>query len=200
MVMFLVTLALAPWLHPLAFRLLPGWQTGMSGDTHSLYVGPAAKRVPPPLESSAWIARNVRYRDSATDDPPNRTLAHLAPNGVIVWAVIYTPAQFGAKPIRLDLSKAKHFACCEGAYLASGNYELTGTDPRGGTYSVIVRIYFGSRPTDRLRDEGPRPAKWCTRLSASSSPDVYAASEMAITSWCVSAGSASAFASDSMLR
>src|SRR5436309_13375304 len=47
---------------------------------------------------------------------------------------------------------------------------------------------------------GPRPVKWCTRLSASSSPDVYAAAEMAITSSCSSAGSASALASDSMLR
>ncbi len=99
MVVFLAMLALAPWLHPLAFAPLPGWQTGMSGNTHSPYVGPPSKRVARPLESSAWIARNVRYRDAATADPPNRTLRHLPRNGVIVWAVIYNPAAKGSKPI-----------------------------------------------------------------------------------------------------
>ncbi|MGD0713314.1 MAG: hypothetical protein ABSB24_03900 [Gaiellaceae bacterium] len=99
MVAFLAALALAPWAHPLSFRPLLGWQTGMSG-THSAYV----KTV---LESSAWIARNVRYRDDATADPPNKTLKRLPRDGVIVWAVIDNPAQHGAKPIRLDLGKAK---------------------------------------------------------------------------------------------
>ena len=155
MVAFLVALTLAPWLHPLAFRPLPGWQTGMSGNTHSLYLGPAARRVVAPLESAAWIARNVTYRNAATDDPPNKTLANLPSDGVIVWAAIFNPAQSGEKPIRLDLSNAKHFACCEGAYLATGNYELTGSDSRH-TYSVIVRIYFGSRPTNTLRDQAER--------------------------------------------
>lgn len=152
---FLVALSLAPWLHPLAFRPLPGWQTGMSGNKHSLYLGPAAKRVAAPLESAAWIARDVTYRSAATDDPPNTTLTHLPPDGVIVWAVISNPAQSGEKPIRLDLGKAKHLACCEGAYLASGDYELTGSDSQH-TYSVIVRIYFGSRPISRLRDQAQR--------------------------------------------
>ena len=45
----------------------------------------------------------------------------------------------------------------------------------------------------------PRPVKWCTRLSASSSPDVYAAAAIAITSSGSSTGSASALVIDSAL-
>jgi ABC-type oligopeptide transport system ATPase subunit len=45
----------------------------------------------------------------------------------------------------------------------------------------------------------PRPVKWCTRLSASSSLDVYAAAAIAITSSGSAAGSASAFAIESAL-
>jgi len=41
---------------------------------------------------------------------------------------------------------------------------------------------------------GPRPVKWCVRLSASSSPDGQAAAAIAITSSTWSAGSASALA------
>jgi hypothetical protein len=155
MVAFLAALALAPWSHPLAFGPLPGWQAGSSGDRPSRYVGPPLNRVKTPLESSAWIARNVRYRDDATADPPNRTLAHLPPTGVIVWAVIFNPAQRGESAIRLDLTKARRFACCEGAYVAGGEYELGGSGP-GRNYSVIVRIYFGSRPTSASRAEAQR--------------------------------------------
>lgn len=144
MVAFLAALALAPWAHPLTFAPLPGWQTGMSG-THSAYVRTV-------LESSAWMARNVRYQDDAIADPPNKTLAHLPRNGVIVWAVISTSAENGAKQIQLELNKAKRFACCEAAYVAGGEYELTGSGPGRGYY-VIVRIYFGSRPTSTLRAE-----------------------------------------------
>ena len=147
MAAFLAALALAPWAHPLAFAPLPGWQTGMSG-THLAYV----KTM---LESSAWIARNVRYRDYAAADPPNKTLAHLPRTGVIVWAVISTSAENGAKPIQLELNEAKRFACCEGAYVAGGEYELTGSGPGRGYY-VIVRIYFGQRPTAALRAEAQR--------------------------------------------
>src|SRR6266545_8133539 len=99
MAVFVAMLTLAPWLHPLAFAPLPGSHTGMSGNTHSLYVGRPSKRVVRPWESSAWIARSVRYRDAATADPPNKTLRHLPRNGVIVWAVIYNPAAKGSKPI-----------------------------------------------------------------------------------------------------
>ncbi len=154
MVGFLVALALAPWLHPLAFQLLPGWHTGASGNTRSAYIGPGT-HLAVPEESTAWIARNVRYRDEATADPPNKTLAHLPSNGVIVWAVIFDPAAKGEKPIRLDLAKAKHFACCEAESVLGGEYELTGAGPGRG-YSAIVRVYFGSRPTPALRAEAQR--------------------------------------------
>jgi hypothetical protein len=62
-----------------------------------------------------------------------------------VWAVIYNPAN-SRTPLRLDLRKARHLACCEGEYVAGGNYELAGYGPKRA-YSVIVRVYFGARPT-----------------------------------------------------
>jgi hypothetical protein len=147
MVAFVLALAVAPWAHPLAFQAMPGWATGASGNTQSAYVGHRTRAVVP-LESTAWTAKNVRYRDEPTADPPNATLAHLPANGLIVWAVIYNPANSGA-PLRLDLRKARHLECCEGAYVAGGNYELTGYGPTR-TYSVIVRIYFGSHPTKSI--------------------------------------------------
>lgn len=144
MLPLLLALAVAPWAHPLAFQSMPGWQTGASGNTTSAYVGHRTKAVVP-LESTAWIAKNVRYRDDPTADPPNATLAHLPRNGLIVWAVIYNPANSSA-PLRLDLRKARHLACCEGEYVAGGSYELTGYGP-GRACSVIMRVYFGARPT-----------------------------------------------------
>ncbi len=153
MTQVLAALALAPWAHPLAFQPLSGWRTGASGNVNSRHVVPS-KRVPAPKESAAWIARNVRYSDRATADPPNTTLMHLPRNGVIVWAVI-VQSRFAQGPIRLDLAKAKRFDCCEGAYVAGGEYELSGLGPRDA-YSVIVRIYFGSRPTAALRGDAQR--------------------------------------------
>lgn len=122
MIALLLALTLAPWAHPLGFRPVPGWQTGASGNTRSVYVGHGA-RVAAPLESAAWIAKNVRYRDPATADPPNTTLAHLPSNAVVVWAVIFNPARSGEKPIRLDLGTARRFDCCEAAYVAGGEYD-----------------------------------------------------------------------------
>lgn len=148
MLPLLLALALAPWTHPLSFGSVPGWQTGASGNTRSAYVGPGPHATVP-LESSAWIARDVRYRNEATADPPNKTLAHLPARGIIVWAVIYAPASSG-RPIRLDLQAARHLACCDGPVrVAGGDYELAGYGPRRA-YSMIVRVYFGSRPTRSL--------------------------------------------------
>jgi hypothetical protein len=150
MIALLVAAALAPWTQPLAFRLLAGWHTGTSGTVASLYDN-ATARVPVPKESAAWIAtRDVRYLDSATEDPPDRTLSHLPRKAVVVWAVIFQTDRPRQKPIRLGLRYARHFACCEGSRLAAGSYELVGAGP-GHAYSVIVRIYFGSRPTQALR-------------------------------------------------
>jgi hypothetical protein len=63
--------------------------------------------------------------------------------------VIFQPRRSRQRRIRLDLARAKRFNCCEGAYLPGGEYELAGCGP-GNAYSVIVRIYFGSRPTRML--------------------------------------------------
>jgi hypothetical protein len=146
-VALLTAAALSPWTHPLAFRPLSGWQTGASGNVPSLY-GPS--RVRAPKESAAWIARNVRYRDPATSDPPNRTLAHLPPRGIVVWAVIFQGLSRERKPITLNLARARHLACCEGESLRSPMYELHGFGPRRA-YTAYVRVYFGSRPTATAR-------------------------------------------------
>jgi hypothetical protein len=145
---------LAPWAHPLAFRPLRGWRRGASGTVRSHYGG-ATRRVAAPRASSAWIAKNVRYRDRATADPPNATLAHLPRNGIVVWAVIFEPAHVGEKWLRLDLDRARRLPCCDGAYVAGGDLELTGLGRRGA-YSGIVRVYFGSPPTRALRLEAQR--------------------------------------------
>jgi hypothetical protein len=150
----LLAAAVAPWTHPLSFGQLPGWETGRSGSTRSAYVG-RDTRVAVPLESAAWVARDVHYRDEPTADPPNKTLEHLPRRAVIVWAVIYNPAPAGQQPIRLMLSAAKRFDCCEAAPVAGGEWELTGAGP-GRAYSVIVRIYFGSRPTSAMRAQAQR--------------------------------------------
>jgi hypothetical protein len=150
----LVAPAPAPWSHPLAFGHLAGWETGRSGNTRSAYAG-RGRRLAVPLESAAWIARGVRYRDDPTADPPNNTLQRLPRSAVVVWAVIYSPVQPRQKPIRLALARAKRFACCEAAYVAGGEWELSGAGLERA-YSVIVRIYFGSRPTTSTRAQAQR--------------------------------------------
>jgi hypothetical protein len=144
----------APWAHPLAFRPLPGWHTGASGNVRSAYVG-KRKYVSVPLQSSAWIATGVQYRDPATADPPNATLRKLPRNGIIAWAVIYQDPTPSNSRIRLDLARARHLACCEGAHVAGGLYDLTGSGP-DRAYSIIVRVYFGSRPGRALRARAQR--------------------------------------------
>jgi len=152
MIEMLAAAALAPWAHPLRFAPLAGWRTGASGNVPSLY-GPAPVRAP--LESSAWIAKNVRYRDRATEDPPNRTLAQLPRRGVIVWAVIFQGELLEHAPIKLDLKRAKYFPCCEGERVAGGVYSLHGFGPRR-KYNVYVRIYFGARPRASTLAEAQR--------------------------------------------
>ena len=154
MAALLLALAIAPWTHPLAFGPAPGWQTGASGNTASVYIG-SGRRVTAPLESAAWTAAGVRYADRATADPPNTTLAHLRANAVIVWAVAFAPAGPNEAPIRLDLSRARRLACCDAVGIPGGEHELTGAGP-GGAYSVIVRVYFGSRPTRATLAEAQR--------------------------------------------
>jgi hypothetical protein len=147
-VSLLLALVLAPWTHPLAFPATPGWTTGASGNTRLICVthNQCTRGL---LESAAWIARGVRYRGPATADPPNKTLAALPRRAVIVWAVIEKAASRKQPRIQLDLSKAKRYACCDAARIPA-EYELTGSGP-DHAYSVIVRIYCGSKPNAAIR-------------------------------------------------
>jgi hypothetical protein len=128
----------------LAFRSSPGWSTGRSEGRPSAYQPGGG------LESTAWTARGVRYRDAPTADPPNRTLAQLPRNGIVVWAVLYTDWNPNLKPIDLHLRSARRLPCCELEPVVGGEYDLYGRGPRDGT-AMIVRVYFGSQPTRGMR-------------------------------------------------
>jgi hypothetical protein len=148
MIELLAAAALAPWAHPVRFRPLQGWTQGASGTVDSSY-GPAGA-VESPKESAAWTARGVRYRDRPTADPPNATLAQFPPGGILVFAVIYQSGQSAGRRIVLRLDRAKRYPCCDGTYVAGGEYGLVGAGP-GAAYSVIVRVYFASPPTRAMR-------------------------------------------------
>jgi hypothetical protein len=152
MVELLAALAVAPWAQPVRFGPLPGWQTGSSGTLESSY-GPVPD-VAAPKEATAWIARGVRYRDRPTADPPNATLSHLPRRGIVVFAAVYESGHKGS-PVRLRFGRARRYPCCDGTYVAGGEYELAGAGP-AGAYSVIVRVYFGSPPTSSMRAEAQR--------------------------------------------
>lgn len=132
-----------PWSHALRFGPLAGWQRGSSGT------------VGRPLESAAWIARGVRYRDVPTADPPNATLRGLPANAVIVWALIEDPATAGDRPIRLRLAEAQHYACCDAVGVVGGEWELFGNGP-DYAYTAVVRVFFGSRPTRAMQAAAQR--------------------------------------------
>jgi hypothetical protein len=150
MVAVAVAVLAIPWASPLSFTVhAPGWHVGQSGTVHAT-VGRAQAQVP---MSTAW-ATNVHYRDSATSDPPNTTLQHLSPTGVVVWASIQPSAGWppdGRRTTkRYSLADSYRFACCEGEYVGGGERELYGFGP-GRAYSVLVRIYFGSGPTNAMK-------------------------------------------------
>jgi hypothetical protein len=128
----------------LAFRPSLGWTTSRSEGRPSAYQPSGG------LESTAWTARGVRYRDTPTADPPNRTLAQLPRNGIVVWAVVYSDGNPDLKPIHLHLRNARHLPCCELEPVAGGAYDLYGRGPVEGT-AMIVRVYFGSQPTRGMR-------------------------------------------------
>lgn len=145
--------ALAPWAQPVRFRPLAGWQTGHSATVTSTY-GPVPG-VASPKESIAWMATGVRFGDRPTADPPARTLAHLPPRGILVSVVIYESGRKTERPIELRFVRARRFPCCDGTYVAGGEYGLSGRGPRNA-YSVIVRVYFGSKPTRSMRTQAQR--------------------------------------------
>ena len=153
MVELLAAVALAPWAQPLRFRPLPGWQRGANGTFNSSY-GPAGD-IASPKESTAWMAKGVRYRDRPTADPPVATLSRLPRRGIVVFAVVYQAAKNVERRIVLRLEKARRYLCCDGTYVAGGEYALAGAGP-GLAYSVIVRVYFGSPPTRSMRADAQR--------------------------------------------
>ena len=153
MVELVAALALAPWAQPLRFQPLQGWQTGASGTLDSSYG--SVPNTASPKESTAWMARGVRYRDRRTADPPEATLAQLPRQGIVVFAVVYQSAQNTEKQIDLRLDHARRFPCCDGTYVAGGEFGLTGAGP-AAAYSVIVRVYFGSPPTRSMRAQAQR--------------------------------------------
>jgi hypothetical protein len=153
MVALVAAVALAPWAQPLRFRPLPGWRSGANGTFNSSY-GPAGD-IASPKESSAWMTKGVRYRDRRTTDPPDATLSLLPRRGIVVFAVVYQTARNAERPIVLRLDKARRYPCCDGTYVAGGEYALAGAGP-ALAYSVIVRVYFGSPPTRSMRAQAQR--------------------------------------------
>jgi hypothetical protein len=153
MVELVAAIALAPWAQPVRFRPLAGWRRGANGTFNSSY-GPAGD-IASPKESTAWTAKGVRYRDRPTADPPDATLGRLSRGGIVVFAVIYQTADNAGSRVTLRLDRARRYPCCDGTYVAGGEYALTGAGP-GLAYSVIVRVYFGSSPTPSMRAQAQR--------------------------------------------
>jgi hypothetical protein len=153
MVELVAALAVAPWTQPVRFRPLPGWSTGANGTFDSSY-GPAPN-VASPKESTAWMARGVRYRDRRTADPPDATMSHLPRGAILVFAVVYESGRRTGRTIELRLDRSTRHPCCDGTYVPGGQYALAGMGPEAA-YSVIVRIYFGSPPTRSMRTQAQR--------------------------------------------
>ena len=153
MLELLAAAALAPWAQPVRFRPLAGWKTGHSATIASTY-GPVPG-VASPKESVAWMAKGARFSDRPSADPPTRTLAHLPPRGILVSVVVYESGRKARRPIELRLARARRFPCCDGTYVAGGEYGLSGCGPQNA-YSVIVRVYFGSPPTRGMRAQAQR--------------------------------------------
>ena len=95
MIELLAAVGLTPWAQPLQFRPLHGWSDGASGTFNSSYgrVGDIAS----PRESTAWMAKGVRYRDRRTADPPVATLSRFPRGGILVSAV---SVYFASPPTR----------------------------------------------------------------------------------------------------
>lgn len=153
MVELLAAAALAPWAQPLRFSPLQGWTQGAGGTFNSSY-GPAGD-VRSPKESTAWMAKGVRYRDRPSADPPSATLSRFPHGAILVFAVVYQSAQRAEGRIVLRLDRAKRYPCCDGTHVAGGEYGLMGAGP-GAAYSVIVRVYFASAPTRSMRRQAQR--------------------------------------------
>jgi hypothetical protein len=69
--------------------------------------------------------------------------------------VVYQSARSTETRIALRLDHARRYPCCDGTYVAGGEYALAGAGP-ASAYSVIVRVYFGSPPTRSMRAQAQR--------------------------------------------
>lgn len=132
---------------------MSGWHAGASGTFNSTY-GPA-RDIASPRESTAWMTRGVRYRDRPTADPPVATMSRLPRRAILVFAVIYESGLKTGRRIELRFDRATRYPCCDGTYVAGGEYALAGLGP-AAAYSVIVRVYFGSSPTRSMRAQAQR--------------------------------------------
>ena len=138
----------APWLKPLSFHPAAGWHVGTSGTVRTARnsVGKAVRLRYP--ESTAWTA-NVRYRDPATAEPPQRTVSNLGKSGIVVTAVIKPPSNTKQR-LSLDLRNARPFNCCDGILPSpTRSFELVGLIG-SRRYEVIIDVFFGTTPTGRL--------------------------------------------------
>ena len=153
MLELVAAMAIAPWAQPLRFQPLSGWHAGASGTFNSSY-GPAPN-IASPKESTAWMTRGVRYRDRRTADTPDATLSHLPPRAILVFAVVYESGRGTGRRIVLRIDRATRYRCCDGTYVAGGEYAMAGMGPEAA-YSVIVRIYFGSPPTRSMLAQAQR--------------------------------------------
>lgn len=153
MVEVVAAMAIVPWAQPLRFRPLSGWQTGANGTFNSSY-GPSPG-IASPKESTAWMTKGVRFRDRRTADPPDATLSQIPRRGIVVFATIYESGRRKGKQIALRFDRATRYPCCDGTYVAGGEYALAGLGP-AAAYSVIVRVYFGSPPTRVMRAQAQR--------------------------------------------
>jgi hypothetical protein len=101
------------------------------------------------------MTRGVRYRDRPTADPPVATMSRLPRRAILVFAVIYESGLKTGRRIELRFDRATRYPCCDGTYVAGGEYALAGLGP-AAAYSVIVRVYFGSSPTRSMRAQAQR--------------------------------------------
>jgi hypothetical protein len=145
-----------PWLSPLSFASHPAtWTTGQSGTVFQTR-GVQHKRFP---FSIAWAA-NVRYRERATADPPNTTLQHLPRDGIVIWTMIqpatgWPPAGRRVTALYYSLVHPYRFPCCEATRVPGGEWEFYAYGPQR-TYALLIRIYWGSKPTAAMMLDAKR--------------------------------------------
>jgi hypothetical protein len=144
---------ITPWVAPLSFEPQSGWHTGTSG-TFTTVTGQSHT---PQMVSDAFAA-NFPYTSSPRADPPVRTLQRIPKSGVVIWASITSPTTAGWPPdnrrlsTKLTLADSYHFACCDAVPVVGGESELYAFGPNR-KYDVLVRVYWGSRATPRMKAE-----------------------------------------------